>query len=112
MSNDFSAPQKRETRTYTNPVYPGYFADPFVWQAHGAYYAVGTGPLEASGEVADAERAATGFSSELRIFPMLHSEDFVTWHPIKHALVPPDPSLGDTFWAPEVACDGSAYYLY
>ena len=37
------------TRTYTNPVYSGYFADPFVWRHKGEYYAVGTGTVEASG---------------------------------------------------------------
>ena len=101
-----------ETRTYTNPLHPGYFADPFVWKAHGTYYAIGTGPLEAGGELDDAERAAPSFGPEMRIFPMLRSDDFVHWQPIKHALLPPDAALGGEFWAPEVACHGSHYYLY
>src|SRR5688572_32600687 len=35
----------REVReiAYTNPVYPEYFADPFVWKFDGVYYAIGTG---------------------------------------------------------------------
>ena len=33
--------------TYTNPVWPHYFADPFVLRvAHGEYYAYGTAPAE------------------------------------------------------------------
>ena len=32
---------------YRNPVYPEYFADPFVWKHDGIYYAVGTGVVEA-----------------------------------------------------------------
>ena len=50
-------PDSVETRTYTNPVYRSYFADPFVWQHKGEYYAVGTGPLEASGQVTRAGRS-------------------------------------------------------
>jgi len=48
-----------ETCTYTNPVYKGYFADPFVWEYQGVYYAIGTGAKEAEGqvdEIADAVR--------------------------------------------------------
>ena len=101
-----------ETRSYCNPLYNGYFADPFVWKAHGTWHAIGTGALEAGGELSDAKRATPGFGSETRIFPMLRSDDFVTWHPIKPALQPPDPALGSDFWAPEVACHENAYYLY
>ena len=100
------------TRTYTNPVYPGYFADPFVWRYGGEYYAVGTGPLEAAGQVEEAERASTGLLAQFRIFPLLRSDDFVTWHSVGGALLPPDPTLGDTFWAPEVAYHDGTFYLY
>ena len=31
------------TLTYTNPVWPGYLADPFVLKWEGEYYAYGTG---------------------------------------------------------------------
>lgn len=93
-----------ETRTYTNPVYKGYFADPFVWEYKGIYYAVATGAAEAYGEeVTDAAR----------VFPLLRSSDFINWHFAGHALVRPDPALGDNFWAPEVAyCDGKFYLYY
>jgi beta-xylosidase len=92
------------TRTYTNPVYPEYFADPFVWKYHGEYYAVGTGPLEAEGEVAQA--------GETCVFPLLHSRDFVHWEAAGRALLRPDAALGDSYWAPEVAVCDNRFYLY
>lgn len=101
-----------QLRAYTNPVYSGYLADPFVWRHKGAYYAVGTGPMEVSSQVAEAESAAPGFSAELRLFPLLMSDNFVNWRYYDGALIPPDPALGDTFWAPEVAFDDGTYYLY
>jgi beta-xylosidase len=90
-------------RTYTNPVYAGYFADPFVWEYEGNYYAIGTGAPEAAGEVDRSDNA----------FPLLYSEDFVTWQFVGHALIRPDSALGNSFWAPEVAyCDGTFYLYY
>jgi beta-xylosidase len=100
-STNASAPR---TRTYTNPVYAGYFADPYAWEHRGSYYAVGTGAVEASGQV-DEVGAAT-------VFPLLRSDDFVTWRLLGRALVRPDPALGDDFWAPEVACEGGRFYFY
>jgi beta-xylosidase len=49
--------------TFTNPVHPGYFADPFVLEHGGRYYAYGTGAESASAP----------------IFEILRSEDLVTW---------------------------------
>ncbi|HEU4407990.1 MAG TPA: glycoside hydrolase family 43 protein [Polyangiaceae bacterium] len=89
-------------RAPTNPIFPGYFADPFVWEHAGAYYAVGTGELEAGGEAGGAGG----------IFPLLRSDDFVTWRPAGRALEPPDPALGDTYWAPEVTYAEGRFYLY
>ncbi|HZR16296.1 MAG TPA: glycoside hydrolase family 43 protein [Verrucomicrobiae bacterium] len=82
------------------PVYDGYFADPFIWQHRGVYYAVGTGAREASGHTAG------------QIFPLLRSDDFVKWHLQGDALIAPDPALGDTFWAPAVAFAAGTFYLY
>jgi GH43 family beta-xylosidase len=105
-------PAASESLTYTNPVYDGYFADPFAWRHKGEYYAVGTGPAEAQGEVLDAEEAASAMLGRFRIFPLLHSDDFVNWRYVSGALVPPDPELGNTFWAPEVAFHDGTFYLY
>src|SRR5687768_5159362 len=71
--------------TYSNPVYPHYFADPFVLRVGGEYYAYGTAPPDAAG----------------RHFPILHSADLANWRHIGHA-VDPIPS-GHNYWAPEVA---------
>src|SRR5207237_950902 len=84
------------------PAYPGYFADPFVWRHDGAYYAVGTGAPEAAG-VAPRDGL---------VFPLLRSDDLVTWRRAGGALRRPAPELGDTFWAPEVAFHEGTFYLY
>lgn len=89
---------------YQNPLYDAYFADPFVWRHGGTYYAIGTGAGEASGHV-DA-------STQPTVFPLLTSPDLVHWTPAGHALVRPDASLGDTFWAPEIAHADGRWYLY
>jgi beta-xylosidase len=89
-------------RTYSNPVYPGYFADPFAFRHEGTYYAVGTGAAEARSEV----------SGSARVFPVLRSSDLASWEPVGEALVRPDPALGDTFWAPEVLYQDGLFYLY
>ncbi|MHC5765405.1 MAG: glycoside hydrolase family 43 protein [Nostoc sp.] len=100
-------------QTYTNPVYKGYFADPFVWQHEGVYYAIGTGAAEAEGtvdEIADAPNINSNNKS--RVFPLLRSFDFVNWDYVGNALQRPDPALGDNFWAPEVAYCDRQFYLY
>lgn len=91
--------------SYTNPVYPEYFADPFVWQHQGTYYAIGTGPAEAAGAVNDLHKQ--------KVFPLLRSPDLNNWEFTGNALKRPDPALGDNFWAPEIAyCDGRFYLYY
>jgi beta-xylosidase len=90
--------------TYANPVYDGYFADPFVWKARGVYYAIGTGVVEASG-IDTGRKQGT-------LFPMLRSEDFFNWKPVGGALVRPDNPPGDHFWAPEVAERDGKFYMY
>ena len=90
---------------YTNPVYSDYFADPFVWQHQGIYYAIGTGRTEAVGQVDEI--------AQRRVFPLLWSNDLVNWQFAGNALQRPDLALGDNFWAPEVAyCDGMFYLYY
>jgi beta-xylosidase len=81
--------------TYRNPVHPGYFADPFVLRARGAYFAYGTG------------RSVGG-----RAFEVLRSDDLVRWTSVGGALEPP-PDLGATdFWAPEVAEEDGRFFMY
>jgi beta-xylosidase len=87
--------------TYTNPVYDGYHADPFVWFHKGTYYSIGTGAPEAY----DAAKAE-------RVLPVLRSKDLVQWEFVDLALKHPDRSFGDAFWAPEVAYHDGMFYLY
>lgn len=86
-----------------NPVYQGYFADPFVWAADGRYYAVGTGNVEADGANPASDR----------IIPLLVSEDLFHWRSLGGALVQNDLTRGSEIWAPEVGQgNDGAFYLY
>jgi beta-xylosidase len=82
--------------TYTNPVWPHYFADPFVLRVGRAYYAYGTAPADPAG----------------REFPVLRSDDLVNWRPVGHALEPTTKARGHNHWAPEVAEKDGKFYLY
>ena len=88
-------PQVAGATTYTNPVYAGTFADPFVLRHEGVYHAVGTGP-----------------AGDGRVFPTLRSEDFARWEPGPGALVPPAGLEGGDFWAPEIAHRDGTFFLY
>jgi beta-xylosidase len=89
---------------YTNPVYPGYFADPYVWRRGDDYFAIGTGPEEAEGVVTESRHPS--------VFPILHSRDLVHWKSLGRALVRPGRAVGNSFWAPEVAYADGRWYLY
>jgi GH43 family beta-xylosidase len=86
-------------KTYTNPVWPGYFADPFVLRtgtgAERAYWAYGTGPGTDGKEI-----------------PVLFSKDLIGWEARGSALIPPVALVGGAFWAPEVAEKDGLFYLY
>jgi len=88
------------TITRPRPVIDEYFADPFVWEFNGEYFAVGTG-----------EREATGHPSEM-VFPLLRSNDLVNWQRAGRALLRPAHSLGMNFWAPEVVFHDGKFFLY
>lgn len=83
---------------YQNPVWSGYFADPFVLEWQGTYYAYGTADhlLEDDG----------------RIFPMLRSTDFAHWEYIGGALEPLQDPERSAYWAPEVAERDGKFYMY
>ena len=82
--------------TYTNPVYPHYFADPFVLFHAGAYYAYGTGLTS---------------PQTTRMFEVLTSSDLVNWQSLGHALEPLGAEFTD-YWAPEVAFADGKFYMY
>ena len=86
----------RSSNAYTNPVWPDYFADPFVLKSSSGYWAYGTGPCDQAG----------------RQFPVLHSDDLVGWEYVGHALGPLMNPPAFSYWAPEVAERDGKLYLY
>ena len=85
-----------ETPTFTNPVHPGYFADPFVLRHADRYYAYGTNTLEKSGAA----------------FEILRSTDLVHWKSIGRAVETVDGLAVPDHWAPEVAVHDGMFYMY
>lgn len=81
--------------SYTNPVYPNYFADPFVLRTSCGYVAYGTG-LRAGN----------------RIFEALTSPDLVHWTSAGGVLEALPEEFGTTYWAPEVVHTAGAYWMY
>jgi beta-xylosidase len=82
--------------TFTNPVYAGYFADPFVLAHGGRYYAYGTGPGDGS------ERA----------FEVLGSDDLVAWESLGFAMRAVHGRVVRDHWAPEVIEEDGLFHLY
>jgi arabinan endo-1,5-alpha-L-arabinosidase len=84
---------------YRNPVYPGYFADPFVLRTATApspgYVAYGTGKIV-----------------DGRAFEVLVSPDLVHWESVGGALERIDPAAGSDYWAPEVAERDGRFWMY
>lgn len=78
------------------PVYPGYFADPFVLAHEGRYYAYGTGPRPADG----------------RVFEVLRSADLRHWVSLGGALAAPEDDPALAYWAPEVAAHDGRLFMY
>ena len=84
------------TRTYRNPVYDGYFADPFVLRtSSGVYYAYGTGSMV-----------------DGRAFEVLRSRNLISWESVGGALEPFEGAPGTDYWAPEVASANGQFYMY
>src|SRR5918997_96400 len=80
-------------RTYQNPVYPEYFADPFVLRHDDRYYAYGT------------------IAHPARTLPALVSSDLVGWEPLGDVLEPLSPPR-EVYWAPEVARADGVLHMY
>lgn len=83
-------------RMYNNPVWPEYFADPFVLRWRDAYYAYGTSPAP---------------DDRRRVFPVLRSPDLVEWEHVGGALDTTSVE-GNHYWAPEVAERDGVFYMY
>ncbi len=85
-----------DSGTFTNPVYPGYFADPFVLRVDDRYFAYGTNNAEESS----------------RAFEILESPDLVHWSSVGRALAAVDGLDARDHWAPEVAHRDGVFYMY
>jgi beta-xylosidase len=83
--------------TYTNPVHPDSFPDPFVLAVDGGYLAYAT----------DLRR-----TGRPRVIPILRSTDLVTWTPGGDALERLDDPAALDYWAPEVVEEAGRYYMY
>ena len=81
--------------TYRNPVYDGYFADPFVLRSGDRYYAYGTGSMV-----------------DGRVFEILESDDLADWRRVGGALPPVSSDLGTDYWAPEVVEAEGRFWMY
>jgi arabinan endo-1,5-alpha-L-arabinosidase len=78
------------------PIYDGYFADPFLTHFGGEYVAYGSGNPEVP----------------VRGFEVLHSPDLREWTSAGLVFSGADPALGDAYWAPEVVFAGGQYWMY
>lgn len=87
------------TPTFTNPVFPANFPDPFVLRFNGCYYAYATCPER----MTEAGRP---------VFPVLSSRDLVHWEARGRVMAAPDLPGIDAYWAPEVAYANGKFYLY
>lgn len=103
-----------EKLAYKNPVYPYYFADPFVWKHEGRYYAVGTGPIAERVVAEEADFSSREVNGEHFAFPLLTSPDLVNWKLHGGALKVHPTFRGGVFWAPEVAYNAEhrRFYMY
>jgi len=82
------------TNSYTNPVYPHSFPDPYILKFCGEYFAY-----------------CTGFWTDGKVFGVLRSRDLVNWQEIGGAMQPLE-SHAPFYWAPEVTYDNGKFYLY
>ncbi len=83
------------TLTYSNPLWEGTLADPQVFKAGDAWYAVGTG------EAPDGKQ-----------FPILRSKNFTDWEFVAGALEGfGDPPYKD-YWAPEIVERDGKFHLF
>src|SRR4051812_37251668 len=89
--------------SYTNPVWAGYFADPFVLRWNSDYFAYGT---------SESPREHERNGANPSVFEILCSQNLVDWTPAGAALVASQEDIRNAFWAPEVAAHDGRFFLY
>ena len=93
-------PEQREADTFTNPVYPHSFPDPFVLKYGGRYFAYATG------------HAANG-----DVFDVLTSTDLVNWTQIGNAIDRPEQldfngrRISQAVFAPAISWHAGTFYI-
>lgn len=85
---------------YRNPVWPHYFADPFVFLWGGNYFAYGTG-----------EKPFVAHDGRTYAFQILQSKNLAQWQSTGGALEINAKSAPQAYWAPEVAVRGEGEFL-
>lgn len=80
---------------YSNPLWDGYCADPFVLRAGDFYYCYGTGP-----------------TSDGKQFVLLRSSDLANWENLGGALIPIQGYEQADHWAPEVCERDGVFWMY
>lgn len=98
-------------RSYQNPVYGKYFADPCVWKHEGKYYAAGTGLMRTVKDISESGLSGANTEGD-RAIPLLTSDDFVTWKSAGGALRVSEKYIEKAFWAPEIAYEDGWFYMY
>jgi GH43 family beta-xylosidase len=89
-----------EIVTYTNPVHPTNFPDPFILKHKGEYFAI-----------------CTGHWKDGKIFGMMRSKDLIHWDELGGAMEPIESHDRERipyihYWAPEIYKFGDTFYLY
>lgn len=87
--------------SWKNPVWPGYFADPFVLRWRGEYFAYGTAAV-----------AQLQDDGSALVFSILRSADLIAWEPAGFAFRAAAGESNWAFWAPEVAEHNGRFFLY
>ncbi len=82
------------SQTFTNPVYPHNFPDPFILKFRGEYFAF-----------------CTDFAPDGNVFTVLRSRDLVNWTQIGSAMKSLE-NDSPFYWAPEVTYYNGKFYLY
>lgn len=87
--------------SYQNPIWPDYFADPFILHWQGYYYAFGTGSSRGN-----------KLEGDERAFPLLRSIDLLHWEDLGGAMDTLQGGNRWAYWAPEVAATDDGFFLY
>lgn len=91
---------------YSNPLWDGYLADPYMFKASdGFYYAVGTG-------LKDDNVNNNGVLEYVNHFPLIKSKDLKNWKLVGGILPSTENNDFTRYWAPEIVEWRGKFYLF